>query len=226
MKFIHDHTKVGYSDLQSQTGEDGFRYYTTPNGVRMPSITSVLSGYKQHVIDEWVARVGEEEAEKIKHAAGWRGTLVHEALEDYMNGIDPKDIIHLNNPLILHGFNQIKASLDQHLTKVYGMEVPLYSDLLNTAGRVDLVCEYDGKLTILDFKTSLKSKMKEWIDSYFMQAAFYGLAWGERTGNMPEQIVIVMANDKGHPQVFVEPIGPWVYKMSKYVMNWHKENMP
>lgn len=225
MQFIHEHVELEYNELQSHTSEEGFRIYTTPDGRRMPSITSVLKDHNREVIERWIEKVGEEEAEKIRYQASWRGGIVHECLEAYLNGVDPSSINQLQNPIITHSFIQIKSVLDARLTKVYGMEVPLYSDLAEVAGRADMICEFDGKATILDFKTSLKLKREDWIDGYFMQAGFYALAWEERTGMPIEQVAIVCANDEtGKPQVFLAPAGKWVYSTSQYIMEWKKNH--
>lgn len=225
MNFTHIPTKLEYDELQSHTGEDGFRFYTTPDGRKMPSITSILKDYKKEVIEDWIERVGEEEAERIRYQASWRGGIVHECLEDYINGVDPSNIMQLQNPVIAHSFIQIKSALDKDLTEIYGLERPLYSDILNVAGRADLMGKFRGKASTLDFKTSLKSKRKEWITSYFMQAAFYALAWEERTGMPIPQLVIVVANDEtGMVQVFVEESDPWIMKVIKYINEWKEEH--
>ena len=220
MAFTKSPVKLAYNELQSQTDDNGFRYYTTPDGRKMPSITSVLSGYKKDIIDAWIERVGEEEAEKIRYQAAWRGGLVHEALEYYIDGVDPSKINELSNPVIAHSFIQIKSIIDKHLTEIYGMELPLYSNLAEVAGRADLIGVWDGEVAIIDFKTSLKAKVKEWIDNYFMQAAFYALAFEELTGIHVPKLVIVMANDDGVPQKFVENTADWVTVIAKYIMVW------
>lgn len=221
LKFMHQPVALSYNELQSHTDENGFRRYTTPDGRKMPSITSVLSDHNKEVIEAWKANVGEEEAEKIRYQASWRGGLVHECLESYLMGVEPKDIIQLQNPVIAHSFIQIKNVLDADLEIIYGMEKPLYSDLMEIAGRADLIAKFKGKPSVIDFKTSLKVKRKDWIENYFMQAVFYAIAWQERTGMPIEQLVLVVANDEsGKPQVFIEPTSKWVAKLAKYVKEW------
>ena len=224
MAFTRSPVELAYNELQSHTDENGFRYYTTPDGRRMPSITSVLSGYKKDIIDAWIERVGEEEAEKIRYQAAWRGGEVHESLEAYIDGVDPSQINNLQNPVIAHSFIQIKNIIDKHLTTIYGMELPLYSDVAEVAGRADLIGVWNGDNAIIDFKTSLKSKKAEWIDNYFMQAAFYALAFEELTGIRIKKLVIVMATDDGIPQTFVENTADWIPVVAKYIMKWKEEN--
>ena len=81
-------------------------------------------------------------------------------------------------------------------------ETFLYSDKLKCAGQVDCIAEFDGELSIIDFKTSRKEKKEEWITSYFIQASFYAAAFLERTGIAIKQAVIIITVDDGQSQVF------------------------
>ena len=83
------------------------------------------------------------------------------------------------------------------------MEIPLYSDQLKVAGTADCIAEYNGKLSVIDFKTSKKPKKEGWIEDYYIQAFFYAIAFFERTGVIPEQVVIMIAvRDVFEVQVF------------------------
>jgi ATP-dependent exoDNAse (exonuclease V) beta subunit len=84
-------------------------------------------------------------------------------------------------------FNSLKPILDEHLDNVYAQEVPLWSEYLGVAGRVDCIAEWDGRIAVIDFKTSRKLKKKEYISNYFQQCAAYAVMWEERTG-IPIQI--------------------------------------
>ena len=114
---------------------------------------------------------------------------------------------------ILFDFNRIKNILDDRIGLVYGQELPLYSDHLKVAGRVDCVAEFDGKLSIIDYKTSRKTKKKEWIDGYFMQECFYAIAWEERTGMPITQLVTIISVDDAPAQVFIEHRDNWDKKL-------------
>jgi genome maintenance exonuclease 1 len=91
----------------------------------------------------------------------------------------------------------------------------LYSHFIRVAGRVDLIAEWQGKLSIIDFKTSRKLKKQEWITNYFLQAAFYAAAFYERTGVAIKQSVILIATDEGTTQEFVEQTYPWLEEFIK-----------
>lgn len=134
--------------------------------------------------------------------ASRRGTAVHYMCENYILGT-PEKVTDLN-PDNVESFNQIKPYLDKYVGSVYGVETPLYSDYLRVAGRCDCIAEYDGRVSIIDFKTSRKPKKQEWIKNYFMQTAAYAVMFEERTGIPVDQVVILMAVQNDQPLVFVE----------------------
>jgi len=101
-------------------------------------------------------------------------------------------------------FATLKPILDQRINNVHTQEATLYSDYLGVAGRVDCIAEFDGRLSVIDFKTSRKLKKKEWISNYFQQASAYCVMYEERTGTPIDQIVILIAVDDEEPQVFIE----------------------
>jgi CRISPR/Cas system-associated exonuclease Cas4 (RecB family) len=205
--FKHEKIDLGYDDLTAETLPSG-RTYAAPNGCNYPSITTVLSILSREAIQAWRARVGPEEANKISRVASGRGTAVHDLLERYVNN-DP-DFAKGVMPHVMQSFHDVKEQLDTRLTTVYSQEAPLYSEHLGLAGRVDCVGVWDGKNSIVDYKTSRKLKKKEWISGYFMQCAAYAIMWEERTGMPITQLVILIAVDDEKPQVFIEHRDNWV----------------
>lgn len=191
---------------------DKGRFYITPSGHRYPSITTMLGKLNERKFLQWEEAVGVDEANRVKRHASARGTIVHSLIEDYINGTD---INHRKlMPHQLQGFNAIRKSLDFSLGKVLLQEKAIYSDFLRLAGRVDCIAEFDGKLSIIDFKTSNKPKSLEDISSYFIQCAFYSAALYERTRKEAKQLVIIMAVDyEQDPLVFIEPFEKWFPKM-------------
>lgn len=217
--FENKKVNLGYQDLNCVT-KPGGRKYTTPKGNAYPSITTVLSILSKDAIAAWKKRVGEEEANKISYRASQRGTAVHEMCEKYINNED-----HTTGfmPNIIADFNQIKNILDERIGVVYGQELPLYSDHLGVAGRVDCIAEFDGQLSVIDFKTSRKAKKKEWIEGYFMQEAFYAIAWEERTTMPITQLVTIVSVDNDEPQVFIEHRDNWDKKLIKTIKEYNKK---
>ena len=217
MMFKHNPIDLGYNDLKSVTKTSG-RKYSTPKG-DYPSITTILGQLSKAAIMAWRDRIGHEEANKISRQAAGRGTAVHTICEKYVNN-DPdyaKDVM----PNILFDFNRIKNILDDRIGLVYGQELPLYSDHLKVAGRVDCVAEFDGKLSIIDYKTSRKTKKKEWIDGYFMQECFYAIAWEERTGMPITQLVTIISVDDAPAQIFIEHRDNWDKKLVKIIKEYN-----
>ena len=198
---MFNHVKHGVvlPTLTRKTTEAGRKYFT-PDGNAYPSITTVLSMLSKQGIMEWRARVGEDEANKISRQASTRGTAVHKLAEDYVNNEEDWKGKHM--PANINSFNDLRQVIDGHLDNIWMQEVFLYSDKLKTAGQVDCIAEYDGVLSIIDYKTSRKPKKEEWIEGYFMQACFYAAAFLERTGIPIKQAVILIAVDGSEPQVF------------------------
>lgn len=185
-----------------RTEKDGKRYYITSDGV-FPSVTTVL-GEKldKSGLELWKARVGAAEVEKVSRLAANRGTAIHKLCEDYLMNveIDARKVMPFNMMM----FNTIKPILAKNVSKVYGIESMLYSKVLKAAGTSDLLAEYNGINSIVDFKTSKKEKKEEWIQNYFIQATTYSIMAEELTDLKFPQIVIIIANDDYETQVFVK----------------------
>ena len=219
MNFIHEEIDLGYSDLDSVTKTKG-RHYVDPDGNKYPSITTVLSILSREAIQKWRERVGEEEANRISRVASSRGTKIHNIIEKYIAN-DP-EYLQDEMPHNIQTFKDIQPILDQNLSKIYSIEAPLYSEHLGVAGRVDCVGVWNGKDSIIDWKTSRKEKKKEWISSYFMQAAAYAIMWEERTGRPIKQLVVAIAGDMG-PQVFIEDRDNWTDKLINTISEYKRE---
>ena len=197
--FTHVDHGIVLPKLTRKSTEAGRRYFT-PDGSAYPSITTVLGILSKQGILEWRKRVGEEEANKISTQAATRGTAVHKLAEDYIDNVEKWSEGAM--PSNIASFNDIKKIVDERLDNVWMQEEFLYSDRLKCAGQVDCIAEFDGQLSIVDFKTSRKPKKEEWIKSYFIQASFYAAAFYERTGIPIKQGVILITVDGSEAQVF------------------------
>ena len=182
-----------------QVNENGTRYYVTPEGNKYPSITTVLAAYNIGYIMEWRKRVGEEQANKISRQASGRGTRIHTLCEKYIDNEKPE----FKSPLDQELFNRFKPTLHR-INNVYAQELRMYSDHLRIAGTVDCVAEFDGVLSVIDFKTAKRAKNKEDIENYFMQCSAYAIMFEEQFGIPVAQTVVAIAVDDDEPQVFVE----------------------
>ena len=207
MTFIHKPVKLDYEELLCETLETG-RTYATPEGQKYPSITTVLGILSAESIAAWRRRVGAEEANKISSRAAKRGEAVHTLVEKYLRNeeVTPK----MTMPNAWLSFTTLRPILDKHVNNIVLQEKPLYSDHLRVAGRVDLIAEFDGKLSIIDIKTSGRVKEHSDISSYFMQEAAYAIMFEERTGIPVTRLVTIMAIDNEEPRVFHERRDNWV----------------
>jgi ATP-dependent exoDNAse (exonuclease V) beta subunit len=194
---------VEFEDFEARI-IDGKRYYFAPDGGRYPSVTTVLGENKDKTfLQKWIDTVGEEKAEQIKVQAGNRGTALHTICEDYLLNKDvyPEGVMPAN----IMTFTNLKSVLDTRVGKVFAVEAPLYSKKLNTAGRTDCIAEFDGVVSIVDFKTSLKPKKEEWIQDYFLQATCYSLMAEALTDlKIPQIAIIITVDGQPEPQVFVK----------------------
>jgi ATP-dependent exoDNAse (exonuclease V) beta subunit len=196
--------------------KDGKRYYPVPSGKFYPSITTVTSFKKAHVINEWRQRVGEEFANRKTARATGRGTAFHSIVEHYLKNE------HISTdtfgPLPLTLFQVAKPILNR-INNIHLLEGALYSDYLRVAGRVDCIAEFDGELSVIDFKTSDKDKKEEWIENYFVQATAYAVMFYELTGIQPKKIVIIIATEEGHCQVIVKTNLDYYFTLLKEYIN-------
>ena len=195
------HVKKIDDFAKDKTASDGSRKYFTESGAAYPSVTTVLGYQTKGAIMEWRKRVGEEEANKISRQASVRGTKIHKLCEDILNN-EEEDTSKLSL-LEKVTFDNFRPLLDR-IDNIHAQEIALYSDHLRLAGRVDCIAEFDGKLSVIDFKTSGKPKKKEWITNYFAQAAAYAIMYEERTGIPINRSVILIAVENEEPQIFIE----------------------
>jgi genome maintenance exonuclease 1 len=219
----------GLPELKSLPTEqvDGKRYYVTPNGNRLPSVTTVLGHFKKASITEWRNRVGHEEAQKISTRASTRGTKFHNLLEKYLSNQyhNNREMLFENiMPDMKQAFHDAEIALDK-IDNIHYIETPLWSERLGLAGRTDVIGEYDGVLSIIDFKTSLKEKKEEWIDNYFEQGTAYALMYKERVGIAIQQVVIIISVDGlTEPQVFIKPTIDYVDSLINKIWLYKKEH--
>ena len=194
-----------------QVNEDGTRYYETPDGSKYPSVTTVLSEYSKQAIAEWRARVGEEVANKTTRIASGRGTRIHQLCEDYIQNKP----IEYKNPLDQVMFNSMKPLLHR-INNVHVQEHGMYSNYLRLAGTVDCIAEFDGKLSVIDFKTASKQKRSDWIENYFMQCSAYAVMYEELYREPINRLVVIIGVDDDEPQLFEQRRDNWVNRLIDY----------
>jgi genome maintenance exonuclease 1 len=181
---------------------DGVRYYSVPDEdqlLKLVSITSVTSHFNKEIFVKWRKKVGTEEADRITKAATSRGTDMHTLVENYLYNRDLPPVQPISDFL----FKIAKIELNR-INNIYCLEGALYSKQLGVAGTTDCIAEFDEELAVIDFKTSKKPKPRDWIENYFVQAMFYGMALYEMTGIRVKKLVIIMACENGECVVYEE----------------------
>lgn len=204
-------------DLQSETFTDGKRYYTLPNGDRLPSVTTVLGALKKEGLMAWKKRVGEEKANAISKKASGRGTKVHKLCEDYL---DNKPLTPMM-PDVLEMFLSIKPYLNK-INNIHYQEQALYSKMLGIAGRVDCIGEYEGVLSVIDFKTSARIKTENDIEDYFWQTTAYSIMYEEMIGTPIDNLVIIMAVENDSPLIFKQKTTDHIDGLVKAIRYYEK----
>ena len=209
---VHDIPKLFRVDT-----ENG-RLYQTPSGRAYPSVTSVLSILGKREIMEWRKRVGEEEANRVSGRAKSRGTAVHSLCESYLRNekVEP-------GPFDLDTFRSLQPLLDR-IDNIHCLETQLYSNYLQVAGTVDCIAEFDGKTSVIDFKTSTRVKSRDDIHGYFMQTSAYAVMFEELTKIPVGRLVILMSVDNEDPLVFVEKRDEWIGEFIKIREDYSKLN--
>ncbi len=185
-------------------------YYQTPNGDTFPSVTTMLSATSDNKesLARWRNNVGNDVANYITLQATKNGTATHEIIEKYLNNqiLDTPSF-----PLSSQAHSLLsKAHLSQLKPLLYNIdnirctEIPLYSDIMRLAGTCDCIAEYNGKLSIIDFKTSRKQKKESWILNYFLQGTAYSEMYYHLTNVKIDQIVILISGEDGSVSEFVK----------------------
>ena len=215
--FNHVIMEMSLEDISAKT-IGGKRVYEIGDE-KYPSISTICSFRNRKSIAEWRARVGAEEANKISKRATTAGTTVHSMIEDYLNNeleLEKYDGKHLAKIL----FTQAKPMLAR-INNIHFQEAPLYSHEFAIAGRVDCIAEFDGKLSIIDFKTSSKEKKEEWIEGYLVQETGYAKMYEERSGIKVEQIVTLITCQTGDTQVFIKNPDDYVPLLRDYIQEYN-----
>jgi hypothetical protein len=212
---MFNHIDIELPQLERET-IDGVRYYKVPDEeelIRLVSITSVTSHFNKEIFVNWRKKVGEEEADKITRQATSRGTDMHSLTEHYLKNQKLPEVQPLSDFL----FKIAKTEINR-INNIYALEGSLYSRQLGIAGTVDCIAEYNGELSIIDFKTSKKPKPREWIEHYFVQAAAYACMFYELTEIPVKKLVILMACENGECVVYEEyDKAKYIKLLSKYI---------
>lgn len=216
--FTHINTPE-FEELKSRM-KKGQRWYKTPEGVELPSVTTILGCEPKPAIEAWKQALGSKRAKKEMERCSIRGTAVHEMCEFFLN--NDQDFAKGRDANLVRLFNKMKVRLKK-INNIRVQEVPLYSHTLNIAGRVDCVAEYDGVLSIIDFKTADRPKTEDMIEDYFLQCTAYAIMYSEMFDEAIEDIVVIIAAENGAmPQVFKRKIYDYAKPLMKRIRKFYE----
>ena len=180
--------------------ETGTRIYDVI-GTRLPSVTTILGAPKnKQFLKDWKAKVGHEEAERIKNLSSKRGTAMHKFLEKHIQSSGYDDLTEIGQQAKPMAQKIIDEGLIP-ISEYYGSEIMVHYPGLY-AGSTDLVCNHNGLETIVDFKQSNRPKRAEWVDDYYMQIAAYAMAHDEVYGSKIRQGIIMICTPDLYYQEF------------------------
>tara|TARA_B100001179_G_scaffold80792_1_gene57080 strand:- start:979 stop:1647 length:669 start_codon:yes stop_codon:yes gene_type:complete len=200
-----------------QININGVRHYDTPDGALI-SITSLMKNFTPEGILEWRKKVGAEVANEVMKAATDRGSKVHKIIESCLSNKPENDLLGNYGELPARLFNQMIPALDK-INMIRALEKGLYSTQLGIAGTVDCVAEYEGKLSIIDFKTA-RRKWDEINETYLVQATFYSIAWEERTGEKVDQIAILTTTETGELHIHKDDPSKYVNRLNQMIQEY------
>lgn len=211
--------KYTYSNLQRVTDRSGERHYSL-DGEKVPSVTTILDKTKSQKakdsLNAWRERVGYSEASRISRESTLRGDKMHKYLEDALHGEQSLDFEIFNDEEKKMSEVIINQGLNKKLDEIWGCETPLYYPNSH-AGTTDLCGIYDNEESIIDFKSSTKTKKREWITDYFLQTCAYALAHNLQHDTNITQGVILMCTPNLEFQEFIIKDNEFLWYQKKFM---------
>jgi len=193
-----------------------YRFYNIGD-INYPSVTSVLGVRKKVELQQWRDRIGENVANWEMGRAARRGTATHNLIENYIKGepLTEKSVL----PLGL--FKLMKPYVDQ-IQNIHCLETVLYSKKYRLAGQVDCIAEYNGKLSVIDFKTANKERKEEWIENYFLQCTAYALMYEELYGKEIEKVVLIIGGEDSSMATYVKDKKDYIKRLEEVLEDFYK----
>lgn len=199
---MFNHRLLPEVEIEVETTPKG-RYYRIHGGLLLPSVTTVLGRMiSKDGLTAWRKRVGMAEADRISDVARQRGSILHDAVEKLILNEPIPNLVFAEQTM----FQGVKPILEKNIGTVFGVEIPLYSKSLWGAGRADLLAEWSGVPSVVDYKTARFEKKEEHILSYFLQSVVYAFMASSLYGISFHQVVIVMIPIHEKPIIFVKDV--------------------
>lgn len=196
--------------------EDHKRVYYDDEGNRYHSVTNVVGSIDQTGLEEWRKAVGEDVANYVSRKAMNLGTKLHTMVETYLYNKKNSE----KSIFAKAHFENIKPLL-KSINNIRGLESKICSKDLGLAGTADCIAEYNGVLSIIDFKTSSKQKKEEWILKYFLQTTAYSIMWEEATGEKVDQIVVLITAEDGSREEYIRNKQDYIQELHKVIESFN-----
>jgi genome maintenance exonuclease 1 len=204
------------------TTTDSERIYHTPDG-DFPSVTTILSATDDNRwLAQWQARVGEEEAERIRRQTAERGTLIHSYLERALNGEDIADEISKGPRDVRTMTLGLLEVMRKNVTSTYVQELTVWNRDMGYAGRLDFVGEWNRAPAMIEFKTSKRKKYGKAAEKCLLQATAYALAYNSLFRTNIETIVTLVAIVDGGIQIIEDHAENFFEILSDRVGEYHR----
>ena len=199
------------------------RVYQTPDGEKLPSVTTILGATKDMTaLNEWRKRIGEDKAAQITREAAGVGTAMHANLERFIIGEQRQPG---NNPVHVQANAMANVIIENglsQLSEVWALEQSLYFPGLYS-GTTDGIGVFDGEPAVFDHKQTNKPKKEEWVEDYYLQLTAYILAHNEVYGtDIRRGVVFMCSRDLQYqqfdllPQDFNKYQDLWLEKVQEY----------
>ena len=194
-RFTHIPTTIPEATLT-----DGHKY-RTPDGRTYPSVTTILKDtkpfYQAGELAKWESDMGQDVADYIMRTSATIGTQAHQLNENYLNMVEGGEAMLLARA---HHEN-FKPHLDR-IDNIYGNELSMFSDRMRIAGTADCIAEYDGVLSVIDYKTKRSAQQSDWLLDYYQQTAAYCMMFTEHTNITIKQCVVLVSSEADTIQAF------------------------
>ena len=218
-EFIHNDTDLSLLPNTKGKKIEGYRFYDI-DGQNYPSVTSILGIRKKEGLQKWRDSIGEDVANWEMNRAARRGKSFHKLVEQYLNNETPS----IRDVLPLGLFRLAKPYIDQ-INNIRLLEKIMVSPKLTIAGQVDCVAEYNGKLSVIAFKSANKERKEDWIENYFLQCTAYSSMYEETFGEKIEQIVVLLAAEDGTMTAYVKDPQDYIEELVLSIETFYRSVM-
>ena len=218
-EFIHNDTDLSLLPNTKGKKIEGYRFYDI-DGQNYPSVTSILGIRKKEGLQKWRDSIGEDVANWEMNRAARRGKSFHKLVEQYLNNETPS----IRDVLPLGLFRLAKPYIDQ-INNIRLLEKIMVTPKLTIAGQVDCVAEYNGKLSVIDFKSANKERKEDWIENYFLQCTAYSSMYEETFGEKIEQIVVLLAAEDGTMTAYVKDPQDYIEELVLSIETFYRSVM-